>query len=74
MMKTDHAFRLGRVDIFDVRTRVYLPILQGKNAIGAHDCFWSMSDNNSSDFEIPNSGVNLGLVKDVQMAGRFVEY
>lgn len=72
-MEADHAFRPGRVDIFDVRTRCYMPILQGKNLIGANDGFRPMRYDNASDLEIADSGVDPLLIEDIQMAGRFVQ-
>ena len=55
MMEAAHAFRPGRVDIFDVRTRCYMPISQCKNVVRAYDCFGPMGDDDASDLEIANS-------------------
>ena len=73
MMEAAHAFRPGRVDIFDVRTRSDIPVLQGKDLIGANYRFRPVRYNDSSDLEVANSAVDFLLVKDVQMTGCFIQ-
>src|ERR1043166_4410111 len=67
------CFRPGRVDIFDARTRCDIPVLQGKNLIGAHDRLRTMRYDNAGDPKVANSGVDPLLVKEVQVAGGLVE-
>ena len=73
MMKADHASRPGRVDIFDVRTRCDVPILQGKNPIGADDGVGTMRYDDACYLKVTNRAVHLLFVKDIQMARCFVE-